>query len=143
MTRGEDQNNSMTKLAAGEIDSENGDASASLRNRQTIHRLFPWPPSVTWSFGHSVVTAATDILVDVEWIKPADGIVGVRLCNRHGQEYGVELCLVPPLIEATLQRLKPGMTLLEIGELDVAEASVSAPSGAAIDAAAVPSAIEP
>src|SRR5215467_5966473 len=125
----------MTTPAATEIAASENDAVSAPHKRQTIRRLTVWPPGITWSFGRQVAPAAADTLIEIEWIKPADGLIGLRLCNGERQEYGVELSLPPLLIEATAQSFKAAMTLAEIGELEVGDAAVQPP---APEAAAVP-----
>lgn len=137
----------MTSIPPAEIAYVNGNGSSAARARCTLSRVAIWPPRITWSFGRTTAVAPSDALVDVEWINPADGMIGLRLCNSDGQEYGVDLSLPPALVEAAVESLKPGMTLAEIGKLEAANPA-AAVQEAATDAAmelaiAVPSTVEP
>ena len=81
--------------------------------------MLPWPPEVTWAFGHSPVVERGDTVVAAELLTPDAGIIALRMCKKaDGQEYGIELRLPPDAAERALQSLRPGMTLAEVGELE-------------------------
>jgi hypothetical protein len=117
----------MTIMAPEEILSDRQAATAT-PGRRVINRLTAWPPNVTWALGHSPAVEPNDILVAAEWTTPAEGLIGLRLCKADGQEYGVELNLPAPVLEGALQRMQPGMTLAEIGELEIGEAPTDEPA---------------
>ena len=100
-----------------------------------IKQLTSWPPAITWTFGHAVSVQLSDRLIEVEWIRPLDGFIGLRMRRiDDAQEYGVELRLPPAAVDDALQNIQSGMTLTAIGELklsesprEVVEASASDP----------------
>ena len=100
-----------------------------------IKQLTSWPPAITWTFGHAVSVQLSDRLIEVEWIRPLDGFIGLRMRRTDdAQEYGVELRLPPAAVDDALQNIQSGMTLTAIGELklsesprEVVEASASDP----------------
>jgi hypothetical protein len=83
--------------------------------------MLPWPPEVTWAFGHSPVVERGDTVVAAELLAPTAGIIALRMCKKaDGQEYGIELSLPADAAEGVLQSIRPGMTLAEVGELEPA-----------------------
>src|ERR1043165_3437915 len=84
---------------------------------QSIDRILPWPPEVTWAFGHSPVVARGDTVVTAELMAPADGVIALRMCKADGQEYGIELNLPSAVAESVLEAIQPGMTLAAVGTL--------------------------
>jgi hypothetical protein len=83
---------------------------------RTIDAILPWPPEVTWAFGHSPVVERRDTVVTAEVLTPADGAIALRMCKVDGQEYGIELTL-PTTAEGILEAIQPGMTLAALGKL--------------------------
>jgi hypothetical protein len=83
--------------------------------------MLPWPPEVTWAFGHSPVVERGDMVVAAELLTPAAGVIALRMCKKaDGQEYGIVLSLPAVAAEGVLQSIRPGMTLAEVGELATA-----------------------
>jgi hypothetical protein len=85
---------------------------------RSIDRILPWPPEVTWAFGHSQVVERGDTVVAAELMTPADGVITLRMCKADGQEYGIELSLPTATAESVLEAIQPGMTLAAVGELE-------------------------
>ena len=83
----------------------------------SINRILPWPPQVTWAFGHSPVAERGDTVVAAELLTPGDGVIALRMRKADGQEYGIELSL-PAAAEGVLQAIRPGMTLAAVGKLE-------------------------
>jgi hypothetical protein len=116
---------SMTTHAPAEI--LPGREAALSAGSKMIKQLTSWPPRITWAFGHAVSVELSDHLIEVEWIRPLDGLIGLRLRKTDdSQEYGVEMRLTPASIEDALQTIQPGMTLAAIGELKLSESSAEA-----------------
>lgn len=90
---------------------------------QTVSELAPWPPRMTWSFGHAMAVDLADTVVEVEWVLPADGLVGLRLAKADAQEYGVELYLPAAAVNAALEAIRPGVKLSAVGRVVLAESS--------------------
>jgi hypothetical protein len=93
---------------------------------KTISDLPAWPPRMSWSFGHAVAIGLADTILDVEWVMPADGLIGLRLSKTDAQEYGIELSIPVAVVSGVLEAVRPGMKLLEVGRLDLAELSTPA-----------------
>jgi hypothetical protein len=87
----------------------------------SINRMLPWPPEVTWAFGHAPVVERGDTVVAAELLTPGDGVIALRMRKADGQEYGIGLSL-PAAAEGVLQAIKPGMTLAAVGKLQLAAA---------------------
>jgi len=100
--------------------------------KQSIDRMLPWPPEVTWAFGHSPVVERSDRVVAAELMTPGEGFVALRMCKADGQEYGIKFHLPTAATEGVLQAIEPGMTLAALGKLEpdnppVAEADIAQP----------------
>jgi hypothetical protein len=92
---------------------------------------------MAWSFGHAMAIEPADTIVEVEWVKPADGLIGLRLAKEDGQEYGVELSLPAAAVKSALEAIRPGAKLSALGDLGLAELS-SGDGGKVVDAAGDP-----
>ncbi|HEY1268192.1 MAG TPA: hypothetical protein VGH16_13140 [Candidatus Binatia bacterium] len=98
-----------------------GKAAAALC--KTISDLPTWPPRMTWSYGHAVAVAFADTIIDVEWVMPSDGLIGLRLVKADAQEYGIELSIPAAAAKGVFEAIRPGMKLSVLGGLELAEAS--------------------
>ena len=78
---------------------------------------------MTWSFGHAMAVDPADTVVEVEWVLPADGLVGLRLAKADAQEYGVELHLPAAAITAAMEAIRPGVKLSAVERVVLAESS--------------------
>jgi hypothetical protein len=107
---------------------------AAAASRKTISNLPTWPPRMAWSFGHAMAIEPADTIVEIEWVMPADGLIGLRLAKEDGQEYGVELSLPPAAVAGALEAIRPGAKLSAVGGLGLAELS-SGDDGKVVDAA--------
>jgi hypothetical protein len=112
----------METNAVAETLSARETAGAVLPN-QTVSDLTSWPPRMTWSFGHAMTVDLADTVVEVEWVLPADGLVGLRLAKADAQEYGVELYLPAAAVNAALEAIRPGIKLSAVGRVILAESS--------------------
>jgi hypothetical protein len=110
---------------------------ASAVRFKTISDLPSWPPRMAWSFGHAMAVEPDDTIVEIEWVMPADGLIGLRLAKEDGQEYGVELSLPPVVVKGALEAIRPGAKLSAVGDLGLAELS-SGDGGKVMDAAGDP-----
>jgi hypothetical protein len=86
--------------------------------RQSIDRSLPWPPEVTWAFGHSPVVERGDTVLAAELMTPADGVIALRMCKADGQEYGIEFSLPSAAAQSVLDAIQPGMTLAAVGAVE-------------------------
>jgi hypothetical protein len=93
---------------------------------KTISDLPSWPPRMTWSFGHAVSIGLADTILDVEWVMPGDGLIGLRLAKADAQEYGVELSIPTDALKDMREAIRPGMKLSAVGRLELAESFVQA-----------------
>jgi len=112
----------MEKNAVAETPSACETAGAVLPS-QTVADLTSWPPRMTWSFGRAMAVDLADTVVEVEWVMPADGLIGLRLAKADAQEYGVELCLPAAAVNAALEAIRPGVKLSAVGHVVLAESS--------------------
>jgi hypothetical protein len=112
----------MKKNGAAEALSAIETAGAVL-STQTVSDLTSWPPRMTWSFGRAMGVDLADTVVEVEWVLPADGLVGLRLAKADAQEYGVELQLPAAAVNAALEAIRPGVKLSAVGRVVLAESS--------------------
>ncbi len=112
----------METNAVAETPSARETADAVLPIR-TVSDLMSWPPRMTWSFGHAMAVDLADTVVEVEWVLPADGLVGLRLAKADAQEYGVELYLPAAAVNAVLEAIRPGVKLSAVGRVVLAESS--------------------
>ena len=90
---------------------------------QTVSDLTSWPPRMTWSFGRAMTVDLADTIVEVEWVMPADGLIGLRLAKADAQEYGAELRLPAAAVKAALEAIRPGVTLSAVGQVVLAASS--------------------
>lgn len=112
----------MVTNAVAESPSARETADADLPT-QTVSDLTSWPPRLTWSFGHAMAVDLADTVVEIEWVMPADGLIGLRLAKADAQEYGVEFCLPAAAIKPVLEAIRPGMELSAVGRVGLAELS--------------------
>lgn len=99
------------------------ETAGAVSPNQTVSNLTSWPPRMTWSFGHAMAVDLADTVVEVEWVLPADGLVGLRLAKADAQEYGVELYLPAAAVNAALEAIRPGVKLSAVGRVVLAESS--------------------
>lgn len=112
----------MKTNAAAETPSAHETAGAASPT-QTLSDLTSWPPRMTWSFGHSMAVDFADTVVEVEWVMPAEGLIGLRLAKADAQEYGVELFVPAAAVNAALEAIRPGVKLSAVGRVVLAESS--------------------